>query len=156
MNEKKQFIEVIDGFKNLTTRIKKDNDEIKEIIKNKDITIAACKREYKKLYAEHEELKRKYDEIEKYFHQEKQQKQNNNNRKRQISRPWERKKRHFIIDLDDDDNDDNIDNNDGDYDEYDADNDNNNITEDDDDFEIKKIKKKKRIINKNNKNKHNK
>ena len=29
MNDKKQFIEVIDGFKNLTTRIKKDNDEIK-------------------------------------------------------------------------------------------------------------------------------
>ena len=140
MNEKKQFIEVIDGFKNLTTRIKKDNDEIKEIIKNKDITIAACNREYKKLYAEHEELKRKYDEIEKYFHQEKQQKQNNNNRKRQISRRRERKKRRFIID-DDDDNDDNVDNNDGDYDEYDADNDNNNITEDDYDFEI--IKKKK-------------
>ena len=52
MNEKKQFIEVIDGFKNLTTKIKKDNDEIKEIIKNKDITIAACKKEYKKLYAQ--------------------------------------------------------------------------------------------------------
>ena len=139
MNEKKQFIEVIDGFKNLTTRIKKDNDEIKEIIKNKDITNAACKREFKKLYPEHEELKRRYDEIEKYFHPEKQQKQNNNNGKRQISQPRERKKRRFISD--DDDNDDNVDNNDGDYDEYDADNDNNNITEDDDDFEI--IKKKK-------------
>ena len=73
MNEKKQFIEVIDRFKNLTTKIKKDNDEIKEIIKNKDITIAACKKEYKKLYAEHEELKSKYAELEKYFYQQKQQ-----------------------------------------------------------------------------------
>ena len=73
MNEKKQFIEVIDRFKNLTTKIKKDNDEIKEIIKNKDITIAACKKEYKKLYAEHEELKNKYAELEKYFYQQKQQ-----------------------------------------------------------------------------------
>ena len=73
MNEKKQFIEVIDGFKNLTTKIKKDNDEIKEIIKNKDITIAACKKEYKKLYAEHEELKNKYAELEKNFYQQQQQ-----------------------------------------------------------------------------------
>ena len=89
MNEKKQFIEVIDGFKNLTTKIKKDNDEIKEIIKNKDITIAACKKEYKKLYAEHEELKNKYAELEKYFYQQKQQ----SSRKRK--RPPLQKKKAF-------------------------------------------------------------
>ena len=59
MNEKQQVLEIIDGFKNLTSKIKKDNDDIKLSIKNKDITIAACKKEYKKLYAEHEELKKK-------------------------------------------------------------------------------------------------
>ena len=73
MNEKQQIFEIIDGFKNLTSKIKKDNDEIKDSMKNKDVTIAACKKEYKKLYAEHEELKQKYAELEKYFHQMKQQ-----------------------------------------------------------------------------------
>ena len=43
-------------------------------MKNKDVTIAACKKEYKKLYAEHEELKQKHAELE-YFHQMKQQQQ---------------------------------------------------------------------------------
>ena len=58
MNEKQQIFEIIDGFKNLTSKIKKDNDDIKLSIKNKDITIAACKKEYKKLYVKHEELKK--------------------------------------------------------------------------------------------------
>ena len=75
MNEKQQIFEIIDGFKNLTSKIKKDNDDIKLSIKNKDITIAACKKEYKKLYAEHEELKQKYAELEKYFYQQKEREQ---------------------------------------------------------------------------------
>ena len=58
MNEKQQIFEVINGFKNLASKIKKDNDEIKVSIKNKDTTIAACKKEYQKLYFEHEELKK--------------------------------------------------------------------------------------------------
>ena len=83
MNEKQQIFEIIDGFKNLTSRIKKDNDEIKDSMKNKDLTIAACKKEYKKLYAEHEELKRKYVELEKYFHQEKYEKRQNRKREQE-------------------------------------------------------------------------
>ena len=50
MNEKQQIFEIIDGFKNLTSKIKKGNDEIKDSMKNKDLTIVACKKEYKKLY----------------------------------------------------------------------------------------------------------
>ena len=60
MNEKQQIFEIINGFKNLTSKIKKDNDDIKVSMKNKDVTIAACKKEYKKLYTEYEELKQKY------------------------------------------------------------------------------------------------
>ena len=71
MNEKQQIFEITDGFKNLTSKIKKDNKNIKDSMKNKDITIAACKKEYKKLYTEHEELKRKYAELEKYFQNKK-------------------------------------------------------------------------------------
>ena len=60
MNEKQQIFEVTNGFKNLASEIKKDNDKIKVSIKNKDATIAACKKEYQRLYFEHEELKKKY------------------------------------------------------------------------------------------------
>ena len=75
MNEKQQIFEITNGFKNLTSKIKKDNDDIKVLMKNKDGTIAACKKEYKKLYAEYEELKQKYAELEKYIQQQQQQQQ---------------------------------------------------------------------------------
>ena len=42
MNEKQHIFEIIDRFKNLTWKIKKNNDDIKVSIKNKDVTIAAC------------------------------------------------------------------------------------------------------------------
>ena len=51
-NEKQEILEIIDGFKNLTYKIKKDNDEIKKRIKNKDEIIGSCKTEYQKLYAD--------------------------------------------------------------------------------------------------------
>ena len=57
MNKNKEILEIIEGFKNLTSKIKEDNDAIKNALKNKDLTINACKKEYRKLYAEHEELK---------------------------------------------------------------------------------------------------
>ena len=113
MNEKQQIFEIIDGFKNLTSKIKKDNDDIKNSMKNKDVTIAACKKEYKKLYAEHEELKQKYAGLEKYFYQIKQQKQQQQQqkiRKRQYPQPQlKQKQKRFIIE-DDNDNDENDDN----------------------------------------------
>ena len=60
MNKTKELMEVIEGFRNLTARIKDDNDSIKTILKNKDLTIDACKKEYRKLHAEHENLKNEY------------------------------------------------------------------------------------------------
>ena len=133
MNEKQQIFEIIDGFKNLTSRIKKDNDEIKDSMKNKDLTIAACKKEYKKLYAEHEELKRKYVELEKYFHQEKYEKRQNRKRE-QEKQHNKKKKRRFILDYDDDDD------NDADDEFYNED-ENNNDNDNDEKFEIIKVKK---------------
>ena len=133
MNEKQQIFEIIDGFKNLTSRIKKDNDEIKDSMKNKDLTIAACKKEYKKLYAEHEELKRKYVELEKYFHQEKYEKRQNRKRE-QEKQHNKKKKRRFILDYDDDDNDAD--------DEFYNEDENNNDNDNDEKFEIIKVKKK--------------
>ena len=135
MNEKQQIFEIIDGFKNLTSRIKKDNDEIKDSMKNKDLTIAACKKEYKKLYAEHEELKRKYVELEKYFHQEKYEKRQNRKRE-QEKQHNKKKKRRFILDYDYDDDYDN----DADDEFYNED-ENNNDNDNDEEFEIIKVKK---------------
>ena len=134
MNEKQQIFEIIDGFKNLTSRIKKDNDEIKDSMKNKDLTIAAWKKEYKKLYAEHEELKRKYVELEKYFHQEKYEKRQNRKRE-QEKQHNKKKKRRFILDYDDDDDDNDAD------DEFYNEDENNNDNDNDEEFEIIKVKK---------------
>ena len=64
MNKNAEIHEIIDGFKNLTSKIKEDNDNIKNALKNKDLIINECKKEYRKLHAEHQELKRKYAELE--------------------------------------------------------------------------------------------
>ena len=62
MSKNEQIFEIINGFKNLTEKkkvLKEDNDQIKNNLKNKDITIEKCKKEYRRLYNEHEELKKK-------------------------------------------------------------------------------------------------
>lgn len=64
MNKNDQLFEIIDGFKNLTSKIKEDNDNIKASLKKKELTIDACKKEYRKLFDEHQELKRKFSELE--------------------------------------------------------------------------------------------
>ena len=66
-NEKQEILEIIDGFKNLTHKIKKDNDDIKQRIKTKDEIIASCKTEYQKLYAEYEKLESEYNELKNYI-----------------------------------------------------------------------------------------
>ena len=62
-NKTKEMLEIIDGFQNLTSKIKDDHDSIKKTLKNKEMTIAACKTEYQKLHKEYEELKKKYVEL---------------------------------------------------------------------------------------------
>ena len=57
-NHQHEMLEIIDGFKNLTYKIKKDNDQIKDSIKNKDETRKLCKTEYQKLYAQYKDLEK--------------------------------------------------------------------------------------------------
>ena len=104
-NEKKEVLEIIGGFKNLTYKIKKDNNKIKQSVKNKDAIITSCKTEYQKLYSEYKELQEKYNELENYILQlqqqqqeqkqleieEEQQKQQQQQQKRKI------KKKHTIL-----------------------------------------------------------
>ena len=149
-DQKHEILEVIDGFKNLTYKIKKDNDEIKQSVKGKDQVIASCKTEYQKLYAEYEELAKRNNELENYIvalqkEQQKkqeleieQQKQEQQKLQLQIQKQKQRekkilKRRHYILN-DSGDNDDNDDDN-----EY---------SEDESDFKYIKVKKKKKPINK--------
>ena len=46
MNKTKEMLEIIEGFQNLTSKIKDDHDSIKKSLKNRDLTIAAYKNEY--------------------------------------------------------------------------------------------------------------
>ena len=91
MNEKQQIFEIIDGFKNLTSKIKKDNDDIKDSLKNKELTITACKKEYRKIFEEHEELKRRYIELEKYCQEKKRYIPNENRQNRKRKKPFKPK-----------------------------------------------------------------
>ena len=85
-DQKQEILEIIDGFKNLTYKIKKDNDEIKQYVKNKDEIIASCKSEYQKLYAEYKELESKYNELENYIlKQQEQQEQQQQQQQLQLS-----------------------------------------------------------------------
>ena len=76
--EKEQVLDIITGFKNLTSKIKNENDKIKETVKDKDVTISACKKENQKLYYQHENLKKQYNELEEYVKQLQQQQQQQN------------------------------------------------------------------------------
>ena len=82
-DQKQEILEIIDGFKNLTYKIKKDNDEIKLHVKNKDEIIASCKSEYQKLYAEYKELESKYNELENYILKQQEQEQEQEQQKKQ-------------------------------------------------------------------------
>ena len=97
MNKTKELMEVIEGFQNLTARIKDDNDSIKTILKKKDLLIDDCKKQYRKLHAEHENLKNEYlklkSKIDEYENENKKNTKkrkkitndNNNNKKKKNS-----------------------------------------------------------------------
>ena len=82
-NEKEQVLEIMNGFKNLTSKIKNENYKIKETVQDKDVTISACKKEYQKLYYQHENLKKQYNELEEYVKQQQQQQQQQQNQQLQ-------------------------------------------------------------------------
>ena len=143
-NEKKEVLEIIDGFKNLTYKIKKDNDEIKQSVKNKDAIIISCKTEYQKLYSEYKELQERYNELENYILQLQQQQQQQLGKIEQLQQQQQQrqirkrnirfyaKRKHYLINNDDDNE------NDG-YNEDDE----SNKNEDNNEFEYVKIRRKK-------------
>ena len=132
-NHQQEMLEIIDGFKNLTYKIKKDNDQIRDSIKNKDETIKLCKTEYQKLYAQYNDLQKRYDELEAYILEQKQQQQQQQQQLKQeqeqeqykqlLVYPTKKRKRYVMSHNEQDESDDDDD------------------TEENDDFEYVKIKK---------------
>ena len=55
-DEKKQVLEIINGFKNL-----------KETLTKNETTISACKKEYQKLYQQHKKIQRENDKLKQYI-----------------------------------------------------------------------------------------
>ena len=120
-DKEREILEVIDGFKNLTYKIKKDNDVVKQTVKNKDAIIASCKTEYQKLYSEYNELQERYNELENYIlqlQQQQQQQQQQLEKAEQLQQQQQRqitkknipfyankKRKHYLMNYDDDDND---------------------------------------------------
>ena len=165
-DEKKQVLEIINGFKNLSSKIRDENVQIKETLTKNETTISACKKEYQKLYQRYEIIQQENEELKQYIinlQQQLQQQpqfqtyQNNQRHQQQLKRrqSFQRiaqkhpeiiekeslkkklKRRYVVVDKE----------NDNEYDDdfpYDADEDNNveDAYDDNDQYEIVKIKKK--------------
>ena len=91
-NKTKEMLEIIEGFQNLTSKIKDDHDSIKKTLKNRELTIAACKTEYQKLHREYEELKKRYAELLKNKEEEEINNRNDNNNNNNQEKIRKRKK----------------------------------------------------------------
>ena len=100
MNKDKEIVEVIDGLHNLAAIMKDENDSMKKILENKNLTIVECKKEYRRLHAEHEQLKKKYAELESKI-----EKNEKIKRKRKKNINNNKKKKKILIDYSSDEND---------------------------------------------------
>ena len=50
---------VIKDFKNLAQKIQTDNSNVKQHLKDENLKLGACQKEYQKIYFDHENLKTK-------------------------------------------------------------------------------------------------
>ena len=133
MNKDKEIVEVIVGLHNLAAIMKDENDSMKKILENKNLTIVECKKEYRRLHAEHEQLKKKYAELESKI-----EKNEKIKRKRKKNINNNKKKKKILIDYSSDEND-----------EYDDKNNEKSSEEEEEEdknsnFEIVKVKKNKK------------
>ena len=55
----KNFKKLVADFRALTTKVQKDNQKKTKNLKETNLVLAACKKEYQKLYLEHENSKKK-------------------------------------------------------------------------------------------------
>ena len=63
---------IITNFKKLARKIQKENGEVKKKLRERETVLAACQKEYEKLYCMHKTLKEKYKQLEQILKQMKQ------------------------------------------------------------------------------------
>ena len=56
------FKKLVSDFRALTLKVQKDNKNKTKSLKKTNLVLEACKKEYQKVYLEHEDLKKKYKE----------------------------------------------------------------------------------------------
>ena len=56
--------------KNLVSKIQSDNSNVKQHLKDKSLMLEACQIEYQKIYFEHENLKKIYQQFEEQLKQQ--------------------------------------------------------------------------------------
>ena len=122
--------DIIKNFKNLASKIQTDNSNIKQHLKDKNLILEACRKEYQKIYFKHENFLKKYQQLEEQFKQQQQRQQERSIKK--LPQYIKNKKCYFITD---DSEDENID---------DCEIENDNYDDDDDYAEVKYIKVKKK------------
>ena len=54
---------IIKDFKNLASKIQTDNSNVKQHLKDKNLMLEACQKEYQKIYFEHENLKKNINSL---------------------------------------------------------------------------------------------
>ena len=125
--------DIIKDFKNLASKIQTDNSNVKQHLKDKNLMLEACQKEYQKIYFEHENLKKKNQQLEEQLKQQQQQQQQQRQRLiKNLPRCIKNKKRYFITDVNENEND---------YKNDDYKNDDDNYDDKDDEVEYIKVKK---------------
>ena len=124
--------DIIKDFKNLALKIQTDNSNVKQHLKDKNLMLEACQKEYQKIYFEHENLKKKNQQLEEQLKQQQQQQQQRQRLIKNLPRCIKNKKRYFITDVNENEND---------YKNDDYKNDDDNYDDKDDEVEYIKVKK---------------
>ena len=110
----KEIKGLISNFKKLATQIQQDNGQVKKTLKEKEAVLQVCKKEYQKLYYEHEALKKRCEELEQKVKESQQQQQQRQKPRRSLSKTIESKKprkRFYVMPDEDSEDSDNAANN---------------------------------------------
>ena len=95
-DEKKQVLEIINGFKNLSSKIRDENVKIKETLTKNETTISACKKEYQKLYQQHVKVQQENEELKQYIINLQQQQQQQQQERPQQFQTYQNRHQHQL------------------------------------------------------------
>ena len=122
---------IIKDFINLPSKIQTDNSNLKQYLKDKNLMLEACQKEYQKIYFEHENFLKKYQQLEEQLKQQQEQQEQQQSIKN-LPRRMKNKKPYFITDVKENEND---------YENDDYENDDDDYDHEDDEVEYIEVKK---------------